>query len=68
MQKQEPLEWANGKKRQKVRGSVVNIASQLGIVGRPDAPAYCSSKAAIIAFTKCDAIDVCCHWLHSIET
>ncbi|KAE8147878.1 hypothetical protein BDV25DRAFT_131707 [Aspergillus avenaceus] len=39
------------------RGAVVNIASQLGIVGRPNGPAYCSSKAAIIAMTRSDAID-----------
>ncbi|KAE8377216.1 hypothetical protein BDV26DRAFT_218841 [Aspergillus bertholletiae] len=62
------------------RGAVVNIASQLGIVGRPGArkpmasylslllslcvigllifaAAYCSSKAAIIAMTRSDAID-----------
>jgi NAD(P)-dependent dehydrogenase (short-subunit alcohol dehydrogenase family) len=58
MQTQAPLEWGNGKKRQKVRGSIVNIASQLGMVGRPDAPAYCASKAAVIAFTRGDAIDV----------
>ncbi|EHL03801.1 putative Uncharacterized oxidoreductase [Glarea lozoyensis 74030] len=57
MQTQTPLEWGNGKKRQKVRGSIVNIASQLGLVGRPDAPAYCASKAAVIAFTRGDSID-----------
>ncbi|KAH8423531.1 SDR family NAD(P)-dependent oxidoreductase [Aspergillus melleus] len=39
------------------RGSVVNVASQLGIVGRPSASAYCASKAAIIAMTRSDAID-----------
>ncbi|KAF2086494.1 oxidoreductase [Saccharata proteae CBS 121410] len=39
------------------RGSIVNIASQLGIVGRPNAPAYCASKAAVIAMTRADAID-----------
>ncbi|TVY40198.1 Levodione reductase [Lachnellula subtilissima] len=39
------------------RGSVVNIASQLGVVGRPNAPAYCASKAAVIGMTRCDAID-----------
>ncbi|EMC93642.1 hypothetical protein BAUCODRAFT_37343 [Baudoinia panamericana UAMH 10762] len=39
------------------RGSVVNIASQLGIVGRPAAPAYCGAKAAVISMTRCDAID-----------
>ncbi|WWC60134.1 uncharacterized protein I303_102698 [Kwoniella dejecticola CBS 10117] len=39
------------------RGSIVNIASQLGIVGRPDAPIYCASKSAVIGLTRCDAID-----------
>ncbi|KAJ5735901.1 uncharacterized protein N7483_001026 [Penicillium malachiteum] len=39
------------------RGAVVNIASQLGIVGRPNAPAYCASKSAIIGMTRADAID-----------
>ncbi|TVY56312.1 3-oxoacyl-[acyl-carrier-protein] reductase FabG [Lachnellula suecica] len=52
---QEPLGSHDG--RPGVRGSVVNIASQLGVVGRPDAPAYCASKAAVIGMTKCDAID-----------
>ncbi|WWC87720.1 uncharacterized protein L201_002612 [Kwoniella dendrophila CBS 6074] len=41
----------------KQRGSIVNIASQLGIVGRPDAPIYSASKHAVIGLTKCDAID-----------
>ncbi|KXG49702.1 Short-chain dehydrogenase/reductase SDR [Penicillium griseofulvum] len=39
------------------RGAVVNVASQLGIVSRPDAPAYCASKAAVIGMTRADAID-----------
>ncbi|PYH70012.1 SDR family NAD(P)-dependent oxidoreductase [Aspergillus vadensis CBS 113365] len=54
------------------RGAIVNVASQLGIVGRPSAlnalwceltasdlllAAYCSSKAAVIAMTRSDAID-----------
>ncbi|EPS34423.1 hypothetical protein PDE_09387 [Penicillium oxalicum 114-2] len=39
------------------RGAIVNIASQLGIVGRPGAPAYCASKSAIIGMTRADAID-----------
>ncbi|TKA67764.1 hypothetical protein B0A55_08432 [Friedmanniomyces simplex] len=34
------------------RGSVVNIASQLGVVGRSAAPAYCGSKAAVISLTR----------------
>lgn len=52
---QEPLpshDWRPGE-----RGSVVNIASQLGVVGRPDAPVYCASKSAVIGMTRCDAID-----------
>ncbi|RMX96694.1 hypothetical protein D0867_13042 [Hortaea werneckii] len=53
--KQEPLPTHDG--RPGNRGSVVNIASQLGIVGRPAAPAYCGSKAAVISMTRCDAID-----------
>ncbi|KAI7287389.1 NAD(P)-binding protein [Hortaea werneckii] len=52
MLKQEPLATHDG--RPGNRGSVVNIASQLGIVGRPAAPAYCGSKAAVISMTRCD--------------
>ncbi|KAL2845149.1 hypothetical protein BJX68DRAFT_256926 [Aspergillus pseudodeflectus] len=39
------------------RGSIVNIASQLGVVSRPGASAYCASKAAVIGMTRADAID-----------
>lgn len=79
MIKQEPLP-SHDPSRSPQRGAVVNIASQLGIVGRPNAreslpsflsllysrcvldlltstAAYCSSKAAIIAMTRSDAID-----------
>ncbi|KAH8682951.1 hypothetical protein BGZ60DRAFT_479846 [Tricladium varicosporioides] len=59
MLNQEPLPSHDG--RPGNRGSVVNIASQLGVVGRPDAPAYCASKAAVIQMTKCDAIDYSKH-------
>ncbi|EME79141.1 uncharacterized protein MYCFIDRAFT_57797 [Pseudocercospora fijiensis CIRAD86] len=52
---QEPLPSHDGRRGN--RGSIVNIASQLGIVGRPAAPAYCASKAAVISMTQCDAID-----------
>ncbi|KAF2678459.1 short-chain dehydrogenase/reductase-like protein SDR [Lentithecium fluviatile CBS 122367] len=44
-------------KQRKQRGSIVNIASQLGIVARPGAAAYCASKAAIINMTRANAID-----------
>jgi NAD(P)-dependent dehydrogenase (short-subunit alcohol dehydrogenase family) len=53
---QEPLPTHDG--RPGNRGSIVNIASQLGLVGRPCAPAYCGSKAAVMALTRSDAIDV----------
>ncbi|OAG05810.1 short-chain dehydrogenase/reductase-like protein SDR [Paraphaeosphaeria sporulosa] len=52
MLKQEPLD-----EQPKQRGAIVNIASQLGIVGRPGAAAYCASKAAIINMTRSNAID-----------
>ncbi|KAG5657815.1 hypothetical protein KAF25_007848 [Fusarium avenaceum] len=55
MLRQDPLPTHDG--RPGCRGSIVNIASQLGIVGRPAAPAYCGSKAAVISMTRCDAID-----------
>ncbi|KAJ4316269.1 hypothetical protein N0V94_005548 [Neodidymelliopsis sp. IMI 364377] len=52
MLKQEPLPDQPGQ-----RGSIVNIASQLGIVARPGAAAYCASKSAIINMTRANAID-----------
>lgn len=60
MIKQEPLP-SHSFSRSPQRGSIVSIASQLGIVGRPDAPAYCASKAAVIALTRADAIDYAKH-------
>ncbi|KAG0647009.1 2-(R)-hydroxypropyl-dehydrogenase [Hyphodiscus hymeniophilus] len=56
MLKQEPLP-SHEVGRTGDRGSIVNIASQLGIVGRPSAPVYCASKAAVMAMTRADAID-----------
>ncbi|WWC68809.1 uncharacterized protein I206_102744 [Kwoniella pini CBS 10737] len=50
-------EFKNPTNERKQRGSIINIASQLGIVGRPDAPIYCASKSAVIGLTRCDAID-----------
>ncbi|KAK6222392.1 hypothetical protein LQW54_001092 [Pestalotiopsis sp. IQ-011] len=50
MLKQEPLDG-------NTRGAVVNIASQLGIVARPAAAAYCASKAAVVNMTRADAVD-----------
>lgn len=53
---QDPLP-SHDEARPHQRGSIVNIASQLGVVGRLKAPAYCGSKAAVIAMTRSDAID-----------
>lgn len=39
-------------------GSIINIASQMGIVARPGRTAYCVSKAALIMLTKTLAIDL----------
>ncbi|KIW05531.1 uncharacterized protein PV09_03411 [Verruconis gallopava] len=39
------------------RGAIVNIASQLGLIARPNAAPYCASKAAVINMTRSDAID-----------
>ncbi|KAK6208978.1 hypothetical protein LQW54_006726 [Pestalotiopsis sp. IQ-011] len=56
MIKQEPLE-TNVSGRAPARGSIVNIASQLGIVGKAKTGPYSASKAAVIALTRGDAID-----------
>ncbi|KAJ5947675.1 hypothetical protein N7466_000690 [Penicillium verhagenii] len=56
MLEQDPLP-SHDPTRPAQRGAVVNIASQLGIVSRPNAPAYCASKSAIIGMTRADAID-----------
>jgi NAD(P)-dependent dehydrogenase (short-subunit alcohol dehydrogenase family) len=39
------------------RGSIVHIASQLGLVGKTHASIYTASKAAILSMTRSDAID-----------
>jgi NAD(P)-dependent dehydrogenase (short-subunit alcohol dehydrogenase family) len=38
-------------------GSIVNVASVSGIKAQPDASAYCTSKAAIIMFSKTVALE-----------
>lgn len=37
-------------------GSIINIASIFGLVGEPDAVAYCTSKGAITQFTRSSAL------------
>ncbi|KAH8724449.1 hypothetical protein GQ44DRAFT_683289 [Phaeosphaeriaceae sp. PMI808] len=39
------------------RGSIVNIASQLGLVGKTQTSVYTASKAAVLSMTRSDAID-----------
>ena len=60
MKTQDPLP-SHDPSRAPQRGSIVSIASQLGIVSRPAAPAYNASKAAVISLTKSDAIDYAKH-------
>jgi NAD(P)-dependent dehydrogenase (short-subunit alcohol dehydrogenase family) len=38
-------------------GCIINVASQLGIVGAAGAAAYCASKGAVIMLTRAMAID-----------
>lgn len=38
-------------------GSIVNIASDWGLVGAPEAAAYCASKGAVVMLTKAMAMD-----------
>ncbi|RVX73626.1 hypothetical protein B0A52_02516 [Exophiala mesophila] len=39
------------------RGAIVNVASGLAVVALPNCPAYCASKAGVLALSKADAID-----------
>ena len=41
----------------KSRGNIINIASSLGLVPEAESPIYCSSKSAIIMFTKTTALN-----------
>lgn len=41
----------------KSQGNIINIASSLGLIPEAESPIYCSSKAAIIMFTKTTALN-----------
>ncbi|KXH57002.1 short chain dehydrogenase [Colletotrichum salicis] len=56
MIKQESMKTHDG--RPGNRGVIVNVASNLSLVSRPETPAYSASKAAILSMTRSDAIDV----------
>ncbi|KAL4911377.1 hypothetical protein BDW74DRAFT_172838 [Aspergillus multicolor] len=55
MRTQDPLETHDG--RPGNRGAIVNVASVLGMVARPNAAPYCGAKGAAISITQADAID-----------
>ncbi|KND93798.1 Bacilysin biosynthesis oxidoreductase BacC [Tolypocladium ophioglossoides CBS 100239] len=59
MMAQEPLPTHDG--RPGCRGSIVNMASNLGLVSKDGTPAYNASKTAIISITRTDAIDYSPH-------
>ena len=40
------------------KGAIVNISSTYGLIGNPNTPAYCASKAGIINLTRQMAIDL----------
>ncbi|OAA59475.1 short-chain dehydrogenase [Cordyceps fumosorosea ARSEF 2679] len=40
-----------------LRGAVVHVASQLGLVAKAGAAPYCASKGAVIGMTRADAVD-----------
>lgn len=42
-------------------GSIINIASILGLLAEPGLPAYCASKAGVINLTRALAIDLARH-------
>jgi len=38
-------------------GAIVNIASNMGLVGGPKRTAYCASKGAVVQLTRAEAVD-----------
>ncbi|CEJ80831.1 hypothetical protein VHEMI00991 [[Torrubiella] hemipterigena] len=59
MRNQEPLPTHDG--RPGCRGSIINIASDLGLNTQPGRTTYCSTKAAVMHMTKSDAVDYSKH-------
>lgn len=45
----------------KIRGSIINISSQMGHVGGPDRSVYCASKHGVEGFTKATALELGTH-------
>lgn len=44
-----------------IRGSIINISSQMGHVGGPDRTVYCASKHGVEGFTKAAALELGAH-------
>lgn len=42
-------------------GSIINIASMLGLMTQPQVPSYCASKAAVIHLTRAMAVELAPH-------
>jgi NAD(P)-dependent dehydrogenase (short-subunit alcohol dehydrogenase family) len=49
--------YAIPRMRERGGGAVVNVASNAGLVGFPDAAAYCASKGGLCQLTKATALD-----------
>lgn len=45
-------------------GTIINIASVLGILGKEGTPAYAAAKGAVIALTRTAAMDFASHGIH----
>jgi 2-deoxy-D-gluconate 3-dehydrogenase len=50
-------QYAARSMRQSGGGSIVNMASQAGLVALPGEASYCTAKAAVIHLTKCFAVE-----------
>ncbi|KAJ5097486.1 hypothetical protein N7456_008207 [Penicillium angulare] len=45
-------------------GTIINVASVLGILGKPGTPAYAAAKGGVIAMTRAIAMDFAPHGIH----
>lgn len=45
-------------------GTIINIASVLGVLGKEGTPAYAAAKGAVIAMTRTVAMDYAPHGIH----
>ena len=52
---------ANGMVESKIGGSIINMSSQMGIVGGRNRTVYCASKHAMEGFSKSMALDLAKH-------